>query len=162
MSLSQFAGGQVTYAGFWWRVLAALLDGAISWLLVIVVAFVVGFGLGTVTRDYSTFHMTGQIIGWVGSLLYFTAFESSSLRATPGKLICSIKVVDERGAQISFGRSLGRYLGKFVSSLILGIGFMMAGWTERKQALHDKMAGCLVVRVARSAERISLPIAGST
>jgi uncharacterized RDD family membrane protein YckC len=69
-----------------------------------------------------------------------------------------MKVVDLWGEQISFGRSAGRNLGKYVSALTLGIGFMMAGWTQRKQALHDKMAKCLVVRVVRPTERTALPI----
>ena len=55
-------------------------------------------------------------------------------------------VTDRQGNRIGFGRATGRYFGKIISALILFIGFMMAGWTERKQALHDMMADTLVVR----------------
>jgi uncharacterized RDD family membrane protein YckC len=158
MSASQFAGGHVTYAGFWWRVLATLIDGVISWLLIVFVTFIAGLGMATATGDIDALYLTGEVAGPIGSFLYYTGFECSSLRATPGKLACSIKVVDLWGEQISFVRSAGRNLGKYVSALIFGIGFMMAGWTHRKQALHDKMAKCLVVRVVRSAERIALPV----
>ncbi|MBU6289830.1 MAG: RDD family protein [Chloroflexi bacterium] len=56
------------------------------------------------------------------------------------------KVVDDRGNPISFGRATGRYFGKIVSALILLIGLFMAAFTARKQALHDMMAGTLVVK----------------
>jgi len=156
-----FGDGQTTYAGFWWRVLAWLLDTIIATTMVVVIGFIVGFVLATsypdLARDTATLSLIGQIIGIVGTVLYFTCFEASALRATPGKMLCAIKVVDERGERISFGRSLGRYLGKIISALILGIGFMMAGWTRQKQALHDIMTGCLVIRVPRTVQRIALP-----
>jgi uncharacterized RDD family membrane protein YckC len=57
-----------------------------------------------------------------------------------------IRVTDLDGGRISFGRATGRYFGKILSGLILGIGFLMAAFTERKQALHDLLAGTLVVR----------------
>jgi uncharacterized RDD family membrane protein YckC len=50
------------------------------------------------------------------------------------------------GEKISFGKATGRYFGKIISGMILCIGYIMAGFTEKKQALHDMMAGCLVVR----------------
>jgi uncharacterized RDD family membrane protein YckC len=67
-------------------------------------------------------------------------------------------VTDLNGNRISFGRATGRYFGKFISSLTLMIGYMMAGWTRRKQALHDIMAECLVLR--RKPEIIMLPAGG--
>ncbi len=56
-----------------------------------------------------------------------------------------IKVTDLDGNRISFGRATGRYFGKIISGMIFYIGFMMAGWTQKKQALHDMLAGCLVI-----------------
>jgi uncharacterized RDD family membrane protein YckC len=55
-------------------------------------------------------------------------------------------VTDAQGNRIRFGRATGRYFGKILSGLILYIGFMMAGCTPRKQALHDMLADTLVVR----------------
>jgi hypothetical protein len=67
------------------------------------------------------------------------------MQATPGKLAFDLKVVDELGQRIGFGRATGRYFGKIVSGAIFYVGFLMAGFTERKQALHDLMAATLVV-----------------
>ena len=78
--------------------------------------------------------------------LYFTLMESSSMQATLGKKLVGIRVTDLNGQRITFGRAAGRYLGKLVSAMILMIGFLMAAFTARKQALHDIMAGTLVVR----------------
>jgi len=67
------------------------------------------------------------------------------MQATLGKKLVGIQVTDLYGQRIGFGRALNRLLGKMLSALTLYIGFMMAGWTEKKQALHDIMAGTLVV-----------------
>jgi uncharacterized RDD family membrane protein YckC len=82
-----------------------------------------------------------MIVGW----LYYALMESSVNQATLGKMALGIKVTDLDGNRISFGRATGRYFGKIVSGMILYIGFIMAGFTEKKQALHDIMASCLVV-----------------
>lgn len=67
------------------------------------------------------------------------------MQATPGKRAMGIKVVGETGQRIGFGRASGRYFGKIVSGMIFNIGYVMAGLSARKQALHDLMAGTLVV-----------------
>ena len=77
---------------------------------------------------------------------YYASCEASPLQATPGKLALGLKVTDECGRRIGFGRASGRFFGKFLSGFILDIGYMLAGWTARKQALHDMLAGCCVVR----------------
>ena len=70
--------------------------------------------------------------------------ESSKFQGTIGKLALGIIVTDMEGNKISFGRATGRYFGKFVSAIILYVGFMMAGFTEKKQGLHDILASTLV------------------
>lgn len=77
--------------------------------------------------------------------LYYALMESSVKQATLGKMALGIKVVDYSGNRISFGKASGRYFGKILSGMIMGIGYIMAGFTEKKQALHDMLAGCLVV-----------------
>ncbi|HEX5354064.1 MAG TPA: RDD family protein [Rhodanobacteraceae bacterium] len=134
----------VLHAGFWRRVAAYVLDA----LLLMVVGFVVGIVFGVV--EFLVIHKTsraaGYALGIVVAWQYFAWFESSAKQATPGKLALGLCVTDMRGARIGFWRATGRYFGKFISILILFVGFMMAGWTRRKQALHDMMAGCCVVR----------------
>jgi uncharacterized RDD family membrane protein YckC len=73
--------------------------------------------------------------------------ESSSWQATIGKKVLGLAVTDTEGRRISFGRASGRYFAKFVTNLIpLFIGYILTGFTERKQAIHDMIAGCLVLR----------------
>jgi uncharacterized RDD family membrane protein YckC len=80
--------------------------------------------------------------GWI----YEASLESSSKQATVGKMALGLKVTNEQGARISFARASARYFSKILSRMILLIGYIMAGFTARKQALHDIIAGTLVVR----------------
>ncbi len=148
------------YAGFWWRVWASLIDGIIVTLFGFIIGFIIGFTGGVwaamngIPQNQTSSITT--IIGFLIGSLYHPVFESSSMMGSPGKRLFSLRVVDDHGDPIGFGRSLGRNLGKFVSSLIIGVGFLMAGWTRRKQALHDMMSGCLVVRQRRTREAVNI------
>ena len=88
----------------------------------------------------------GAVLAVFAGWLYFALMESSASQATIGKTACGLRVTDESGRRISFGRATGRYFAKIVSALIFLIGFMMVGWTRRKQGLHDLIAGTLVVK----------------
>jgi uncharacterized RDD family membrane protein YckC len=94
-------------------------------------------------QDITTADLNGVVIFVV--LLYWILMEASRYRASFGKLAVGLKVVDERGERLTIPRAAGRNLLKILSALILFIGFMMAGWTRRKQALHDKIVDCYVV-----------------
>lgn len=122
----------VVYAGFWRRFLAILIDG----LFLSVAGYLIGVLLGNDTSN-----VIGVVIGW----LYFALMESSSNQGTLGKMAIGIKVTDLNGNKLTFGRATGRYFGKIISSLFLMLGFVIAGFTKKKQALHDIMSGCLVV-----------------
>ena len=78
--------------------------------------------------------------------LYSALMESSAKQATVGKLALGIIVTDMEGRRIGFGKATGRHFAKFLSALILGIGFIMVAFTQRKQGLHDILAGTLVIR----------------
>ncbi len=88
----------------------------------------------------------GQIMFLPAWLVYYILLESSSWQATLGKKALGMKVVTPDGGRPSFGRVAGRNTAKILSFLLLLIGFVMAGFTERKQGLHDLLANCLVVR----------------
>lgn len=151
----------MTYAGFWRRFGAYIVDSIVVTVGLGIVLFVldlIGIPIfasadyAATTGDYAAsasadFDLSpfGGILVFLVSVLYFPVLESSSLQATLGKLALGIKVTDLQGNRIGFLRSLGRNLGKIVSVFILYIGFIMAGFTARKQALHDMMAGCLVI-----------------
>jgi len=79
-----------------------------------------------------------------GSWLYEAFMLSSPYQATLGKMIFGMKVTDLNGNRISFARATGRHFAKWLSTLILWIGFIMVGFTDRKQGLHDMLAGTLV------------------
>ena len=143
------------YAGFWRRVAAWLIDALLVAALEAV--FTLSFGTGLLVawtmlggaHDPATTRLVDvglQPVGMVLAWLYFAVCETSRWQATPGKLVLGLRVVDERGRRIGFARASARCFGKILSVLLLGIGFLMAGWTARKQALHDLVAGCCVVR----------------
>ena len=143
----------VNYAGFWRRFAAFFIDEILVFVIGTGAGAVVGFLLG---QNLGIYGLGGAIkplggalgiaVGAVTSWLYWAGMESSAKQATVGKMALGLMVTDLQGEPISFGRATGRYFGKFISGLILGVGFMMAGWTARKQALHDIMAGTLVVK----------------
>jgi uncharacterized RDD family membrane protein YckC len=105
-----------------------------------------------ISDDVAAFIGFGFIFGFVGiillvSWLYYALSESSSWQATPGKKILNLKVTDLSGQPISFGRASGRFFAKIITGMIpLAIGYIMAGFTEKKQAIHDMIASCLVLR----------------
>ncbi len=127
------------YAGFWRRLAAIFLDG----LIIGAVAAALGLpvvapaGVGRVSIE-----PLGIVLAW----LYFALMESSAKQATLGKMALGIIVTDEQGRRISFARATGRHFAKILSALTLLIGYLMAGFTRRKQALHDMLAGCLVLK----------------
>lgn len=150
----------VTYAGFWWRFLAAIIDGIIVSIVqkIIILPFLGIIGITVfsmnqngMTDEESVFLMLAAMgpmisISIVISWLYYALMESSKLRGTLGKMALNIRVTDMAGNRISFARATGRHFGKILSSMIFMIGYIMAGFTEKKQALHDMVAGCLVVK----------------
>ena len=95
--------------------------------------------------DPDAAHRMGVSLGLILNWIYYAVMESSSTQATLGKMALGIKVVDLEGHRISFTKATGRYFGKFISLLILFVGFIMVAFTKKKQGLHDIMAGCLVI-----------------
>lgn len=153
------------YAGFWLRLVAAVIDGIIMTLIVLIPAYIVGYMFGeSMARNAPVYEIEaaaetiGNLIGIVVGWLYYTLMESSKHQATFGKKILGIRVVDMNGGRIGFGKANGRYFGKFLSFLTLLFGHFMMGWTKKKQALYDKMAGCLVVRNSSPALLASNPL----
>src|SRR5262249_10139734 len=87
--------------------------------------------------------------------LYYALFESSSTQATPGKMALGLKVTDMQGERIGFGRALGRSLGHIISNFMLFIGYLVSGFTAKRQTLHDVIACTLVVRKRFEPEEIA-------
>ena len=153
------------YAGFWKRVAAYILDAIVLYIpnnLLIMRSMGDGAAQEAVKQTmltapgdahvmmaaYSQYYATMStplIITAVLTWLYFAVCESSPWQATLGKLALGIRVTDLEGRRIGIGRALLRYLAKFLSAFIICIGFMMAGWTRRKQGLHDMLCSTLVL-----------------
>ncbi len=147
-------GGEFVYAGFWLRFVALIIDLFVSMAIVFAVALVGGLLAGMALAGGGTSNQMAEfvagLIGLFVSLiipwLYFALCEGSSWQATPGKKLLGLRVTDLDGAPIGFARASGRHWAKLLSYIILYIGFMMAGWTEKKQGLHDMIASTLVIR----------------
>jgi uncharacterized RDD family membrane protein YckC len=97
---------------------------------------------GAPTQQVMAIQLLVTMLSW----LYFASFESSVWQATPGKRLLGLVVTNLEGHRISFARASGRYFGKILSGTLFFIGFLIAGFTPRKQALHDLLASCLVLR----------------
>ena len=123
------------YAGFWIRLVAWALDFALLSALVA--------GLGCLLPVAG--HAVALIIAW----LYYAGMECSSSHATLGKMALGLRVVDAKGSPVTFGRASVRFIGRILNTLLLGIGFLLIAFTERKQGLHDIIAGTLVLRRER-------------
>jgi uncharacterized RDD family membrane protein YckC len=154
------AARPVAYAGFWLRFVAIIIDGLllyfVSMILFLPFAASTGLGMrgmmtGRPPDPQAIFPMIHALLRLallrtVLHWLYYSLLESSAWQGTLGKKALGLEVTDLDGNRISFGRATGRFFAKIISAIILGIGYIMAGFTEKKQALHDILAGTLVIR----------------
>ena len=130
------------YGGFWRRGIAAAID----WLLIgVVVSLSIGYH-----GQLAPPHSTGKLVGYytLAALVvwgYFAGLEASPLQATLGKLAVGVRVTTLEGRRVGLGRASARLWAKLLSLALLGLGFVLAGVDARKQALHDKVAGTLVM-----------------
>lgn len=166
------------HAGFWKRVAAYIIDAIVLYIPNMLIMKAMGGDAAQETMKqavmtapgdmhvmmaaYQQFYATmamAIVITTVLAWLYFAVLESSPWQATLGKLALGIRVTDLQGRRISFPRALGRYLAKYLSLIILGIGFLMVAWTKRKQGLHDMIANTLVLN-GRASEFKSTPATG--
>ena len=142
------------YGGFWRRAWAGTIDLALEATAALVVTYAIDQVLDRIgrmlgyERSISKFAsgMAFILVLAIGSWLYSAFAESSPRRATLGKRLMGLQVVTAAGGQVSFGQATVRHFMKFLSLFSAGVGFMMAGWTKRRQALHDIPCDCIVVK----------------
>lgn len=143
-----------TYANFGQRLAAYLID----WVLMALVFCPIGVAFGAAgalvgerggdsaqlaeSGAQALVNLISVVVGW----LYYALLESSSWQGTVGKKLLGIRVTDMDGRRIGFGRATGRYFAKIISSIICLVGFIMVGFTEKRQGLHDMLAGTLVLQ----------------
>jgi uncharacterized RDD family membrane protein YckC len=120
------------YSNFWIRFVAYLIDSVL---------------VGFLTAALSNF---GGTFGAVGSIfitgVYYVIMETSDYQGTLGKMAMGIKVTDLDGNKLTYQKSIFRFLATFLSKITIFIGYIIAAFTEKKQALHDIIAGTLVVK----------------
>ncbi len=157
---SRTAARSVAYAGFWLRLVAFVIDWAVVSFVFSPILFLLFLRSGLITvlpaqppdeakmLENAGTVFAAQAMIFVLTGLYYSLLESSAWQATLGKRALGLMVTDLHGGRISFGRATVRYFAKILSGFTLSIGYVMAGFTERKQALHDMIANCLVVRKA--------------
>ncbi|EPR41216.1 RDD domain containing protein [Desulfovibrio sp. X2] len=138
------------YADFPRRLLAFVVDqlllGGCSWIVGMVIGLLMNVTIGKNGQPPEAFEDMFLIIGVSLSWGYYALFESSPWQATPGKRLLNLFVTDLSGRRLGFGRASARFFGKFVSGFIFLLGYIMAAFTRRRQALHDMIAGTLVLR----------------
>jgi uncharacterized RDD family membrane protein YckC len=153
------------YASFGQRLVAIIIDSIIigvvqSFVFIPILAAVgLGFASGAENMDMSdpdqAAGMIGTIMASMGAIwilamviqvLYFTFMESSKTQATIGKMALGLKVTDLEGNKLDFSKALIRNLCRLISNFTMLIGYIIAAFTEKKQALHDMFAGTLVLK----------------
>jgi len=148
----------MAYGGFWMRFLAIIIDGIIVGIccapfIVFVLPGIIKAAqnpgsepdpqaMMAMMGGIALFQLAALAINW----LYEALMTSSSRQATVGKMALGLKVIDMNGRRISFARATGRHFAKILSGMIMMIGYIMAAFTDRHQALHDMLAGTLVVK----------------
>ncbi len=164
---------QHDYAGFWPRFASYFIDGALVAFITLQLYYVSQTSLYTYFASHpdavklyaralkldnlseynSAYELTNRLVyyvilfySFIVPWVFYAGFESSPLRATPGKYFLGMYVTDMEGNRIGFGKASGRHFAKILSGAILCWGYVMAGYTEYRQALHDKMTDCLVWR----------------
>jgi uncharacterized RDD family membrane protein YckC len=144
------------FAGFWLRAIAFAID-------TMILSFVFGLIGAAYPSELMIFPdptfqsvlaiprltLAGFLLLFLIMWIYYAFFEASSWQATPGKRILRLYVADLAGRRITLGRASIRYFGRKISELTFLVGYVMAGFTAKKQALHDILAGCLVLRRPR-------------
>jgi uncharacterized RDD family membrane protein YckC len=150
----------VSYAGFWIRFVAYMIDAIILMVAMGIVQFAFLGSFVTFPHMDAQAHpelMIAPMLGMLGMISLISigigcAYESFFVfkyGATPGKMALSLKVVRPNGGPIDLGRAVGRYFGKILSGIILYIGYIIAGFDSEKKALHDMICDTRVIRTQR-------------
>ena len=146
-SSGETGSGRMVYAEFMPRLGALILDSIfillITWIPLLGIGFVMVLLLGP-EPGMNAMSIIANLYAFVAQAAYYVILETSVKQATWGKQIVGIKVTDLNGRRITVGRSLGRYFAKILSGCTV-IGWFLPLFTEKKQALHDIVAGTLVI-----------------
>lgn len=138
--------GEMNYAGFWIRFAAKVVDGLILGVILIApMVFIVirnagGRATGTFDPAMLLFQLGYSIVGMAYSIFFVGKYG-----ATPGKMVCNLKIVTADGGKVGYGRATGRFFAEILSGIICYIGYIMAGFDGQKRALHDHLCSTRVI-----------------
>jgi uncharacterized RDD family membrane protein YckC len=135
------------YAGFWIRLVAKFIDGIALQVVLLPLQFMLGAGVAAST-DAGAASAAGGLLYLLFSIavpLAYTGFMTGKFGATLGKMALGLKVVNPDMTPVGMGRAFGRAAGEWVSSLVLGIGYLIAAFDSEKRALHDHIASTRVI-----------------
>jgi uncharacterized RDD family membrane protein YckC len=146
----------MAYAGFWIRFGAKVIDGIITYIINLIIAFIGGAMIGGAMANASPRNPGAQIgFAAVLFLLQMTAnavyatFFIGKYQATPGKMAVGIMIITPDGGRVSYARALGRHFAEMLSGILLGIGYLMIAFDDEKRALHDRICDTRVIKKAR-------------
>ncbi len=149
---------EMSYAGFWWRFLAYVIDSILLTIVFLILNLMLSLVLGpdinqALAKTDPLHALNGMafgvklIVNNILQALYFIFLESSEKQGSIGKMICGLQVTSVEGERISTAQATGRYFSKIISSLAF-VGYIMAAFTQRKQALHDLIAKTVVLKMS--------------
>ena len=140
--------GAMDYAGFWIRFAALAIDAFIMWIINMAIFIPLGI-LMPASPDNPmvavSFMPVFMLLQYAIPAAYDTWFVGK-YGATPGKMACKLKIVVEDGSRITYLRAFGRHFAKWLSAMILGIGYIMAAFDDQRRTLHDRICETRVVR----------------
>ena len=148
--------GALDYAGFWIRLGAVAIDWFIIWIFNMILFIPLGIFMpasGDNPFVALSFMPVIMLLQYAIPAVYDTWFVGK-YGATPGKMVCNLKIVVADGTPVSYSRSLGRHFAKWLSSIILGIGFLMAAFDDERRTLHDRICETRVVRKGAALSKI--------
>ena len=133
------------------RFVAYLIDGALIWLVTMILYFLFFPFYGLVAG------LVVSPIMFVATIIYQIAMEGGGWHATLGKRVMGLYVASADGSGITYSKAVLRYIGKILSGLIFGIGYIMGIFSEKKQCLHDLLADTYVLSGAYSSGKSGSP-----
>ncbi len=140
---------EMEYGGFWIRLGAKIIDAIAVGIIQTIVSFPLGLLIGFSDSGDSAL-LIGQGLNLLFSLIMpiiYTTWFLGTYAATPGKMVCRLRVVSAYGERISYMAAFGRTMAEWLSSLILCIGYLMAAFDEEKRTLHDRICNTRVIRI---------------
>jgi uncharacterized RDD family membrane protein YckC len=140
--------GAVEYGGFWLRFAAKFID----WLFFYVIQTALNFLLVPLIISAGTnesamiLAMLLMLLASYGVMFLYNTLFIGRFAATPGKMLCQLRVVTSEGGRVTYLRAFARSVAEVVSAAIMLIGYIIAAFDKEKRTLHDRMCDTRVIK----------------